>query len=355
MRLRFWKKEQPIEQRSTGSGFTSEVISARESWISGARGLGELTATVQACISLWENGLSLADVTGTDLIRPTDLALAGRALALRGECVFLIRNDILIACSDWDIRTKDGEPNAYRVSISEAGGGRTLTALAGEVLHFRIGRDIAAPWTGISPLRRANITAGLLDTVETALRDIYENAPIGSNIVPFPESAGTDMERLQSGFRGRRGQVLLRESVQVTAAGGPGPQADWKPSSLTPDIERAMPIEAMKSAQDSICAAFGVLPALMNPSTTGPMTREAQRHLAQWQLQPIAHCMAQELSKKLGTNVRLDVMRPLQAFDAGGRARSLTAIVSAMISAKEGGLTDSEMNSALSLVDWQSS
>ena len=56
----------PLDARASGSGFTSEIIAARESYISGRRGIGELTATVQGSLSLWEGGLSLADVSGTD-------------------------------------------------------------------------------------------------------------------------------------------------------------------------------------------------------------------------------------------------------------------------------------------------
>ncbi len=96
-------------------------------------GLGELTATAQSCISLWENGLGLADVFGSDFLDRRTLAMIGRSLALRGEALFLIA-DRLIPCSDWDLSTRNGRPAAYRVSISEAGGGRTLTALAAEVL-----------------------------------------------------------------------------------------------------------------------------------------------------------------------------------------------------------------------------
>ena len=96
--------------------------------------------------------------------------------------------------------------------------------------------------------------------------------------------------------------------------------------------------------------AFGVLPALSSTTTTGPMVREAQRHLAQWQLQPIAKMIEQEATEKLGGAVKLDVMRPLQAYDAGGRGRALTAIVAALAAAKEAGV-DPAM--ALKLVDWQ--
>ena len=81
-----------------------------------------------------------------------------------------------------------------------------------------------------------------------------------------------------------------------------------------------------------------------------PMVREAQRHLAQWALMPIAAMIGQEASEKLGQPVTLDVMRPLQALDAGGRARELGAIVHAMALAKEAGVDPSE---ALKLVDWE--
>ena len=79
------------------------------------------------------------------------------------------------------------------------------------------------------------------------------------------------------------------------------------------------------------------------------MVREAQRHLAQWALMPVAAMIGQEASEKLGAEVRLDVMRPLQAFDAGGRARSLGAIIKALGEAKELGVDPAQ---ALKLVDW---
>lgn len=337
------------ETRATGSGFTAELIAARESYISGARGVAELTGTVQACVALWEGGLSLADVDGADLLDRRTMALAARSLALRGEAVFLLTNSGLVPCADWDLRTRNGVPTAYRVSVSEAGGGRSQTALAAEVLHFRTAGDVATPWTGTAPLRRASLTAGLLQALETALGDVFENAPLGSQIVPFPEAPDTDLEKLGRAFRGRRGRVLLRESVQVTAAGGPAPAQDWRPQDVTPDLSRAMTRETWAAARDSICAAFGVLPGLMNPATTGPMVREAQRHLAQWALQPLAAAIAEEATAKLGNPVSIDVMRPLQAFDAGGRARALSAVIKALAEAKESGIDPAQ---ALTLVDW---
>src|SRR3546814_10247110 len=114
------------------------------------------------------------------------------------------------------------------------------------------------------------------------------NAPIGSQIVPYPESPETDMTALGRSFRGQRGRVLLRESVAVTAAGGPAPQADCRPQDLTTDLSRAMTAETLSAARDSICTAFGVLPSLVASTAQGPLVREPQRHLAQRTLQPMA-------------------------------------------------------------------
>jgi hypothetical protein len=289
-------------------------------------------------------------VQGTTALDRRSLALAARSLALRGEALFLIGDDRLIPATDWDLRTRDGEPTAYRLTVPEVGGGRTMTALAAETLHFRIASDLVAPWAGQAPLKRAQLSAGMLHAVETALHEVYETAPLGSQIVPFPEAPETDMEQLARGFRGNRGRVVLRESVNVSAAGGPAPAADWRPNDLTPNLEQALPLEALNAARDSIANVFGVLPAMLSPATTGPLVREGQRHLAQWTLQPVAALMADEASAKLGSPVEIDTLRPLQAFDAGGRARAFAGLVQGLALAKAEGI---DPDQALKLVNWQ--
>lgn len=340
------------ETRSaSGTGYTSQIMAARQAYIAGRSGLGELTAAVQTCVSLWEAGLALSDVKGADLLTRHDMALAARALALRGEAVFLI-GDRLIPIIDYDISTRDSIPRAYRLSIPEIGGGRSRTALAAEVLHFRVATDPGAPWVGQAPLRRAQLTAGLLHTLETALGEVYENAPLGSQVVPFPESQDVDLETLGYGFRGRRGRVMLRESVNVTAAGGPVPTQDWRPQDVTPDIQASQAVQSLGEARGAIFAAFGVLPAMFASNAQGPLVREAQRHLAQWVLQPIAQLMAEEASAKLAGPVTIDVVRPAQAFDAGGRARAFATMVQALTQAKEAGLDPQAVEDSLSFIDW---
>jgi hypothetical protein len=175
---------------------------------------------------------------------------------------------------------------------------------------------------------------------------------MGSQVVPFPESPDVDLEATGRGFRARRGRVKLRESVNVTAAGGPVPAQDWRPAGTTPDIQGMMPGAVLEASMAAICNAFGVLPALVIPEAQGPVICKAQRHLAQWTLHPLAMLMAKEATAKLGGAVMVDVMRPLQAFDSGNRARSAGAIITALAEAKAAGLDPAQVDMALALVNW---
>lgn len=170
--------------------------------------------------------------------------------------------------------------------------------------------------------------------------------------MPFPESPDTDNEALGRSFRGTRGRVLLRESVQVTAAGGPAPATDWRPADLTPDIKNSMAVESLDAARATVALVFGVLPALLDPASTGPGVREAQRHLAVWTLQPMAEVIAEEAGQKLGGPVSIDVVTPLQAYDQTASARALGVMVQTLATAKEAGLTSAELAPLLAALDW---
>lgn len=210
-----------------------------------------------------------------------------------------------------------------------------------------------APYYGTAPLKRASLTAGLLNAVESALAEVFDNAPIGSQIVPYPETPETDMTALGRSFRGQRGRVLLRESVAVSAAGGPVPATDWRPADVTPDLSRSMTAETLGAARNAIAGVFGVLPSLFDAAAQGPLVREAQRHLATWTLQPIASLLAEEASEKLGAEVSIDVIRPLQAFDAGAKARTISALIEALASAKAAGLSPGDIAGTFRIVDWE--
>lgn len=88
------------EKRSAGAGYTAEIMAARESYISGSAGIGELTATVQSCVSLWESAFALADVQGTNLLTRAHMGLLARSAALRGEAMMLMTGGGLVPCAD---------------------------------------------------------------------------------------------------------------------------------------------------------------------------------------------------------------------------------------------------------------
>ena len=336
------------ETRASGTGYTAAIMAARQSYISGGSDVAELTSAAQACISLWEGILSGADVTGTDALDRPTMALVARSLALRGEAVFVIE-DGLVPVSDWDVSTRGGRPTAYRVSIPEAGGGRSETRLAAEVLHVRIGSDPVAPWTGTAPLRRAALSANLLHEIEGALRDTFRDAPVGSQVLPLPDSSPEDMQDMRSAIRGRQGQTLVIEGVAQATAAGMNPQLGQRRDDLTPDLQKAEAAAILAAARGSVAEVFGVPAAYFNPASTGPAFREIERHLVTYTLLPIAKLLEAEATAKLGGTVAVDVERPFQSWDNGARARSMTAIVKAMTEAQEAGI---DPDKALRLVGW---
>ena len=346
-------KLRPIEARSSGQGYTAQVMAARDSYISGRRGVAELTATVQSCVSLWEGGFAMADVIGTDILTRQNMAMIARAAALNGEAVYLITDLGLVPATDWDVTTRDGKPRAYRLSIPEAGGGRTVTALSAEVLHLRIGSDHLTPWIGTAPLRRSSLTGAMLHAVEAALSETFENAPLGSQIVPVPDTGADDMASIRGAIKGNRGATLVIEGVAQATAAGMNPQIGQKPDQLSPDLSRSMTAETLAAAREGILMAYGVLPSLANRASTGPAVREAQRQLAIWTLQPIATLLAEEATAKLGNTIEIDTIRPLQAFDAGGRARALSAIIKALAEAKAADIPPDAVSGAMRMVDWK--
>jgi len=55
-------------------------------------------------------------------------------------------------------------------------------------------------------------------------------------------------------------------------------------------------------------------------------------------LMPICNLIAAEATEKLSSPVTLDCLTPLQAYDAGGRARAAAQVVQLMAQAKEAGV-----------------
>ncbi len=336
----WFKRQKPVERRSYGSeGYTAMVMTARAAAITDAG--ADLSGVVAGCVNLWSNGLAMSD-TDSELLTPEVLASMGRQLATEGNSVWHITPMGLVPVSEYDLSTRDGQPSAYRLTIPDIRGSYQVTALAGEVLHIRIGADARAPWQGVAPLRRAQISAGLLNATEVALTETFRDAPIGSKVLGMPEASAGANSKLQQSFVGKHGRVLLRDSSTVYS-GSQGQPDDWRPADLTPNLRDSMAVESLKTARDAVLHVYGVLPALVNDQAAGPVIREAQRHLATWTLAPIAKLIAHEVKAKTGEAVEVDVFVNLSAFDVGGAARAMGGIVDALAAAKAAGLTPDEV------------
>lgn len=330
-----WLKRQKVERRSVGTeGYTALALLARSEAITDAG--ADLSGVVAGCVNLWANGLSMAE-TDSELLTPEVLASMGRQLATEGNSVWHITPMGLVPVSEYDLTTSEGKPKGYRLTIPDIRGSYQVTALAGEVLHLRIGADARSPWQGVAPLRRAQISAGLLNATEVALAETFRDAPIGSKVLGMPEASAGANTKLAQSFKGKHGRVLVRDSSTVYA-GSQGAPDDWRPADLTPNLRDSMAVESLKTARDAVLHVYGVLPALMNDQAAGPVVREAQRHLATWTLAPIAKLIAHELQAKTGERTVVDVFTGLSAFDIGGAARAMATIVSALSEAKAAGL-----------------
>jgi hypothetical protein len=111
------------------------------------------------------------------------------------------------------------------------------------------------------------------------------------------------------------------------------------------------PVCCGATAHDAIAGAFGVLPGLLNSLATGPLICEAQGHLAQFVLQPIAEITAQEASDKLEPIVSIDLITLLQAYDEGGRARAFATMIEGLANAKAAGLSPETVKASLAFID----
>jgi hypothetical protein len=144
---------------------------------------------------------------------------------------------------------------------------------------------------------------------------------------------------------GQEGTSDAAAAMAQAVGAGMHPQLGKSPDQLSPDLQRTLADRMLTDAKGAILSAYGILPAMFAQNAQGPLVREAQRHLAQWILQLGAMSMAEEATNKLGGNVLIDVVRPAQAFDAGGKARALAT-------AKEAGLDGATVQDALKFIDW---
>ena len=299
------------------------------------------TGAVAACVALWCNAFGSAAVTGARLDR-SHLRWLAAELASRGRGSLLIIADGYAPARVIDATLDPATGAALTYTVQRPGAVATQVRQAREVVHVVLRPSIDLPWSGPSPLKAAGLSSSILSAAENALSDVMRSGAIGMNLVTSLDHDDARKEGIAAQLQSqvsRGGFAVVPSASGDTTAGRLPPQSDWAIRNLTPDVTRAEIVAARAAAQEAVCSAFGVPPCLVVAATTGPAIREAQRHLAAWTLQPIADLIADALtSAELGREVKIDLMRPLQAYDTERRARGAKILIEALAAAKEAGI-----------------
>ena len=277
--------------------------------------------------------------SATEAVTPAVLALIGRELVRRGECVFAIKmidGELrLIPAGSWDIRGGWDESGwLYRVDLFGASEHETELIPSTGVVHLRYAVDPGNPWIGLAPLQWARLTGQLTANLETRLSE-EAGAPVGS-FMPVPDGQdGGDAEdadadslaMLKGDVRAAKGRMVL---VETTAAGWGGgrsgaPMADWKPSRFGFDAP-ATSIAAHSAASLMVLNACGV-PVSLATDADGTSQREAWRRFVHGAIAPTGKMVAAELSRKLDTPGLSFDFSSLYASDLAGRAASFQKLI----------------------------
>ena len=341
MGLREWIAGR-LETRSTvGTDALVAALVARATGKTVATGAG--TSALEAAASQWALALAGATVTGPGMyvtaVTPGVLALIGRELIRRGECVFEIVTAgglQLIPASAWNVR---GDAHAWTYEITTAGPSRTGTRRkipAAAVLHFRYAVDPSRPWIGLGPLQFASLGDKLAGAVEGQLGD--ESAgPVGQ-LIPIPgdgqDSTVTGLREDLGSLQGRAALVETHSTWKRGQAprGGGGSGSEWQPRRLGASPGAPL-VDLYSAASRAVLAACGVPVELVEASAaTGG--RESWRRFIFGRVAPLARILEGELRAKLDRNIGL-TFGELRASDLAARARAYGTLIGAEMDAGE--------------------
>ena len=333
----------PAEVRADATDLYIDVLTAAvgattvQTWAAGA---------VECAAGLWSRALSTAAVEGAP-VGPRWLAEAGRDLARRGECLYLLdvapRGALrLLRASSRDVWGDGPDPADwwYRLTVTGPRTTRTVTAPAASVVHLRYATEPHSPARGVSPLQYASLTGTLTAHLEQSLG--YEAGGAVGRLIAMPEAHSAPAD-LTEAIRTAKGRTLLPETV----SGGWGdkegaPRKDFQPARLGADPPVGL-VQLRQHVESSVLACFGI-GAPLGPAgiTDGTAAREAARRLWTLTVEPLAALIAEELTRVLEQPVTLDHGRPSGMADLAARARAVGALAKAGV----------ELPDALMLTGW---
>ena len=337
------KQDEPIREVRENSPFTDAVVTGILRAVGGESQPGDTSAIagLETAAGLFARAFAAAKVSPqsayTEGLTPFILALIGRELVRRGECVLVPKMTVsglrLVPAGTWDVRGGYDENDwTYRVDLFGASEHVSELLPSRAVIHLRYAVDPVTPWIGLSPLQWARLTGTLAANLEQRLGE-EASAPVGQ-LLPIPQDGGADateddadpLAGLKADLKKLRGNTAL---VETTAAGwgegqGSAPQADWKPRRMGADPPAALG-ELYGAAGREVLNVCGI-PVSLATDADGTSQRESWRRFIMGAVEPVAGIIADELSRKLETPISFDFSR-LWAHDLAGRAQAFKGLV----------------------------
>ena len=333
----------PSPAPQPSGNYTNDVLNFLSSSVSGSS-LRGTAAAVEIAAGTWARGLATATVTPqnrrTAALTPSTLGYIGRALVLRGECLFEIGTRggeiTLMPAQTWTVSGGiDPASWMYEATFAGPSASVTRTLPASRVVHLMYSVSPSAPWVGVGPMANAGLTQELVGQIETALAQ-EAATPRGYNIpVPDPKQASG----LTRDLRTSRGGLSLTPSVASDAAWGAGqeskPADDWVSKRFGMMPPQAM-VELRSRIELSILAACGVQTTVMSTSD-GTAKKEDFRRFLHLTLQPVGRIIADQIGAALDVaDLEFD-FSGIGAADIAAKARAWGTLTKGGVSIADAG------------------
>ena len=318
-----WEKKEP---EARAASYTDSVLDAQFARAAATETDAGSVAVVEACIALWERSLAAATITPVTGalagVTPQMMALAGRALAVCGEAVFVpnVVEDGVIELLPVSSISVTGPAHAWIYLCAVPGPSNTDSRYfpADAVLHFRSGADPQRPWRGRGALQRAQGSAKLVAAIENSLNQ-EAKLPV-ARVSPY--LGGPDQAKAYGDALVKGGMVTVGATSTPGTPSGQEPASRHKPQTLGPEPDQVMDSVRTHAGQD-ICSAFGVPATLFAPTGDGAGQREAWRRWWLSSVDPVARIIEAELRDKLEPMARV-TLDALRASDEDARSRAVS-------------------------------
>ena len=333
-----WRRRR--EARAESLDYAATIADAFEAAAAGTSPsrAANAVAAAEAAAGAWSRAFAVGMPTpATPAVTPAVLACIGRELILRGEIVFDIRMSgpglALVPAANWDVEGRGPDPATwrYRVYMNSPSGTTVAMRPAAGVVHVVYSTDPARPWEGVSPIRRARLSAALVSGLETRLSE--EAGASTGRVLPFPDTgadagaANSPLATLRADLAALKGKTALVPSMATGWGEGRAgaPMADWKAHRIGADPPAAL-VTLRGDAERAILAACGLQPELAYGGGQAAALREAYRQFVHLSVAPVGKAVAAELALKLDTPGLAFDWSGLMAADVASKARAFQAL-----------------------------